>query len=78
MYRDGQDLKAMIAWIIALIAISKRPKARGFVIGASVLLLLIYVIPHSMHGSELNYSEYEAGQHVIEKILLSSNFMANK
>jgi hypothetical protein len=57
---DNKTLIAMIGWIIALIAILKHPKARGWVLGASVLLMLMYLIPHSMHGSELDYSQYDA------------------
>lgn len=56
---DNKILIAMIGWTIALITILKHPKARGWVIGASILLMLIFLIPHSMNGSELDYSELE-------------------
>ena len=64
---DNKTLIAMITWIVALFAVIKRPKARGLVFGASVILLLVYLIPHSMHGSELDYSEHENGKQNIEQ-----------
>ncbi len=56
---DNKTLIIMIGWIIAAIAVVKQKQVRTLVIGASVLLLLIYSIPHSMMGSELNYETGE-------------------
>ena len=56
---DNKTLIAMIGWIVAVIAVIKGKSIRGFVITASILLLLIFSIPHSMMGSEL---DYESGQ----------------
>ncbi len=56
---DNKTLIAMVGWIIAVIAIMRRKHVRAFVLGASILLLLIYSIPHSMMGSELNYETGE-------------------
>jgi len=54
---DNKTLIAMIGWILALIMGRKGKPARGWVLGASTLLLLIYLIPHSLLGSELDYSK---------------------
>jgi hypothetical protein len=54
---DNKTLIAMIGWIIALIMGRKGKPARGWVLGASALLLAVYLIPHSLFGSELDYSK---------------------
>ncbi len=54
---DNKTLIAMIGWIIALIACRKEKPARGWVIAAAVLLLAVYLLPHSLLGSELDYSQ---------------------
>jgi len=54
---DNKTLIAMIGWIIALIAGRKGKPARGWVLAAAILLLIVYTIPHSLLGSELDYSK---------------------
>jgi hypothetical protein len=54
---DNKTLIAFLGWIAAWIAGRKGKPARGWVLGASVLLLAVYLIPHSLFGSELDYSE---------------------
>ncbi len=55
---DNKTMIAMIFWTIALcMEIKKSPKARYWVITAAVVSLLIYCIPHSLFGSELDYSK---------------------
>lgn len=63
---DNKTLIAFIGWAIALAAVwntdrlVRQPFRRWFVLGASVLTLLVYLIPHSMMGSELDYSKLDA------------------
>ncbi len=54
---DNKTLIAFLAWCLALIALYKRPPARGWVIAASVITFLIFLIPHSLLGSEIDYEE---------------------
>ena len=54
---DNKTLIAMIGWIIAVIAGRKGKPARGWVLAAAILLLIVYSIPHSLLGSELDYSK---------------------
>jgi hypothetical protein len=54
---DTKSLVAMIGWIIALFMMRKGKPARGWVLAASLLLLAAFLIPHSMMGSELDYSK---------------------
>jgi len=54
---DNKTLIAFVAWIAAVIAGRKGRNARAWVLAASIILLLIYLIPHSLFGSELDYSQ---------------------
>ena len=54
---DNKTLIAMAAWIVAVIAGRKGKAARGWVLAASIVLLAVYSIPHSLFGSELDYSK---------------------
>jgi hypothetical protein len=65
---DNKILIAMIGWIAALIAGRRGKPARWWVLGASILLLAVYLIPHSLLGSELDYSQLDASSVVQEKI----------
>jgi hypothetical protein len=55
---DNKTLIAMVAWGIAL---WKGRKSKYWIIFAAVVLLAVYLIPHSMLGSELNYETMEVG-----------------
>jgi hypothetical protein len=61
---DNKTLIAIIGWTIALIAGRKGKPARGWVLAAAILLLIIFLIPHSLMGSELDYSEMDTPQAV--------------
>lgn len=57
---DNKTLIAMIGWIAAIIAGRKGKPARGWILGAAILMLVIFLIPHSLLGSELDYSQMNA------------------
>lgn len=50
---DTKTLVAMIAWIAALASGRKTQPKRGWVLVASIITLVVYLIPHSLLGSEL-------------------------
>jgi len=52
---DSKTLLAMLAWIVALVAGRGGRKNRGWVLGASVVTLIVFLIPHSLLGSELKH-----------------------
>ncbi|MCU0366261.1 MAG: hypothetical protein MUC30_03480 [Bacteroidales bacterium] len=52
---DNKTLIAVIAWITAVV-MNRRKERPGYTIAAAVLLLLVYSIPHSLFGSELDYA----------------------
>jgi hypothetical protein len=56
---DNKTLIAMIFWLIAVIRGLKGRNARGWIIAAAVVMLIIFSIPHSVLGSELNYQTME-------------------
>ena len=53
---DNKTLVALAFWTAALLAGRKGRPARGWVLAASVVHLVIYLIPHSLLGSEYDYA----------------------
>ena len=56
---DNKTLIAFISWLFAIIAIYKSAKPEKWIIIASVITFIIFLIPHSLLGSELNYKDLE-------------------
>lgn len=65
---DNKTLIAVIGWIAALIAIKKSANPKRWIIFASVLMFIIYLIPHSVLGSELDYNEIDKQKNKIENM----------
>lgn len=61
---DNKTLVAMIAWALAAWRSYKQKPVRPWIIIAALVLIVIYLIPHSMMGSELDYKtmEVQTGQ----------------
>jgi len=57
---DNKTLLAQIVWIVALLAVFSKRQARWWVLAASIITLAVFMIPHSLHGSELDYSKQVA------------------
>jgi hypothetical protein len=53
---DSKTLFAMLAWVVALVAGRGGRKNRGWVLAASIVTLIVFLIPHSLLGSELQYT----------------------
>ncbi|MFZ4412251.1 MAG: hypothetical protein ACOYOV_04130 [Bacteroidales bacterium] len=51
---DNKTAIAFIFWVLAAYKLYKNREKRGFAIAAMVILLAVYMIPHSMFGSELD------------------------
>jgi hypothetical protein len=50
-----------IGWAAAGVAVARRLRAaRGLVLAAAVLMLVVYVVPHSVRGSQLDYTRLPA------------------
>jgi len=54
---DNKTLIAFVGWLIALFLMRKGKPGRAGVVAAAILLMVIYSIPHSVLGSELDYSK---------------------
>jgi len=52
---DNKTLIAFAGWIAAAVAVVRRKNARAWVLGAALLTLVIFLVPHSLLGSELKY-----------------------
>jgi hypothetical protein len=58
---DNKTLVMWIGWAAAGLAAARRWRAaRGAVIAAALLMLVVYVIPHSVRGSQLDYTRMPA------------------
>ena len=51
---DNKTLIAVFAWIVA-VAMNRKSQRPAYTIAAALILLLVYSIPHSLFGSELDY-----------------------
>lgn len=58
---DNKTFVAFVFWLIAYLRLRKNISNRGWAIAAAVILLIIFLIPHSMFGSELDYSTGKIG-----------------
>lgn len=69
---DNKTLLMWLCWLVAVIASGVRGplkrRARWVSVAAGVITVLIYLIPHSMFGSELNYAKVDEGVPVTEAI----------
>jgi len=54
---DNKVLLAMAGWIVALVKNRGGRDGRGWIFFAAILMLAIYLIPHSLLGSELDYTK---------------------
>lgn len=59
---DNKTLVAFIVWVIALWKIRKKQNQRLWAIIGSVVLLIVFLIPHSVLGSELDYTQQQISE----------------
>jgi len=64
---DNKTLLALLAWIAAFVAIKKGKSIKTWVLIASITLFLVYMIPHSVLGSEIDYSKEEQKEMLLHK-----------
>lgn len=57
---DNKILVGFIGWLLALIAVYKFKNPKRWIVSASILMFIIFLIPHSLLGSELDYSELDS------------------
>jgi hypothetical protein len=66
---DNKILIAVIGWLIAFVMIRKTQNPKRWVAFASLLLFVVFLIPHSVLGSEFDYSKLEKQQKKNEKMI---------
>jgi hypothetical protein len=54
---DNKSIVAFIFWVIALIYQYRNREKKTMAIVASIILLIVFLIPHSMLGSEIDYTK---------------------
>jgi hypothetical protein len=61
---DNKSLVAFIFWVVALAVMKKNRENRLWPVIASIVLLVVFMIPHSVLGSEIDYTKEktEAGK----------------
>ena len=68
---DNKTLIIFVGWVVALFMYKKSAHPGRWAIAASVLMIAIYLIPHSVLGSEIDYNKLDkekAKQQQIENI----------
>jgi hypothetical protein len=53
---DTKTAIAMVFWLVATWRSKKPGGGRAWIIAAALVTLLVYLIPHSAYGSELDYT----------------------
>lgn len=56
---DNKTIFAFIFWCIAAIASRNSEKAKYYILFASIVTFIVFLIPHSLLGSELDYSKLD-------------------
>ncbi len=56
---DNKTAITFIGWLIAFFMYKKSKQPKYWALGASILLIVIYLIPHSVMGSELDYNKLD-------------------
>jgi hypothetical protein len=54
---DNKTLVMVIAWVLAILKLRKDPTNKFWPAFAAVMVLIVYLIPHSMLGSEIDHTK---------------------
>lgn len=54
---DNKTLVMVLAWVLAIFKLRKDPKNKFWPAFAAVMVLIVYLIPHSMLGSEIDHTK---------------------
>lgn len=57
---DNKTFLALAGWLCAWWALGRKKHAKAWALGAALLMFVVYMVPHSVFGSELKYSALEA------------------
>ena len=63
---DNKSVVAFLFWVIALIVQYKNREKKFWTILASIILLIVFLIPHSLLGSEIDYTKLPKTEKVVK------------
>jgi len=61
---DNKSLVAFIFWLVALGYQIRNRQKKSWAVVAAIILLVVYMIPHSVLGSEIDYTQEAPKQEV--------------
>jgi hypothetical protein len=74
---DNKTLIAVLVWILA-IAMNRAKERPLYIMAASIILLLVYLIPHSLFGSELDHATGKVIQgYILFTLAFRKNYYIN-
>lgn len=56
---DNKTVITFIGWLVAFFMYKRSKNPKFWALGASILLIVVYLIPHSVWGSELDYNKLD-------------------
>lgn len=56
---DNKTAAAVLAWLVAVIALRKSRHPERWALAAAIITFVVFLIPHSVLGSELDYSNID-------------------
>jgi hypothetical protein len=59
---DNKTFVAFAVWAVAMFAMKRSRNPKVWAVGASLITLVVFLIPHSVLGSEFDYSKVPAGK----------------
>lgn len=65
---DNKTLIAFFGWLVAFIAVRRNKNSKFWVAFAAILMFVIFLIPHSVLGSELDYNKYERSNGILNEL----------
>jgi hypothetical protein len=54
---DNKTLVMVLAWAFTIYKLKKDPKNRTWPVAAAIIVLVVYLIPHSVLGSQIDYTK---------------------
>ncbi|MBK9291039.1 MAG: hypothetical protein IPM52_05380 [Bacteroidetes bacterium] len=59
---DNKTAVSFLLWLVAWLVLRKKPENKTWPIAAAIVMIAIYLIPHSMLGSEIDHTKSEQNQ----------------
>jgi hypothetical protein len=56
---DNKTLASILIWVFAIIRIRKHPNQTWWAWIATIVMVIVYLVPHSMFGSEIDFREMQ-------------------